>query len=229
MIIIKEWIDITADSLKGLWIDFIDFIPRLAGSIIVFLVGWVIAVAIGKLIAEILKRIQFDKIFEKGSWKLALEKADIKVDASAFIGAICKWVLVIFFLAASIQVLGFKELTYFLTDNILVFLPNVVVAAFIFVIAVIIADILEKVVKAAVEGARVGYGEVAGAIVRWSIWVFAALAILQQLGIGKTFMTDLFRGIVVMIVLVVGLSFGLGGKEIAADILRDLRNRLAKK
>lgn len=224
--IITGWLDTTIIALKNLWLGFIDFIPNLIGAIIVFLIGWLISIAVGKLIAEILKRIKFNRIFEKGGWKTALEKAEIKVDASAFIGAIIKWVLLIVFLAAAVEILGFNQLTVFLTQKVLPFLPNVVVAAFIFVVAVIIADILEKVVRAAVEGAKVGYGQLVGAIVRWSIWVFAILIILSQLGIGETFMADLFRGIVVMIVLAIGLAFGLGGKDVAAEILQDLRNKL---
>lgn len=226
--IVTSWLDTTIIALKNLWLGFIDFIPNLIGAIIVFLIGWLISIAVGKLIAEILKRIKFNRIFEKGGWKTALEKAEIKVDASSFIGAIIKWVLLIVFLAAAVEILGFNQLTVFLTQKVLPFLPNVVVAAFIFVVAVIIADILEKVVRAAVEGAKVGYGQLVGAIVRWSIWVFAILIILSQLGIGETFMADLFRGIVVMIVLAIGLAFGLGGKDVAAEILQDLRNKLRR-
>jgi len=226
--IVTGWLDTTIIALKNLWLGFIDFIPNLIGAIIIFLIGWLISVAIGKLIAEILKKAKFNRIFEKGGWKTALEKAEIKVNASAFIGAIIKWVLLIVFLAAAVEILGFNQLTIFLTQKVLPFLPNVIVAAFIFVVAVIIADILEKIVRAAVEGAKVGYGQLVGAIVKWSIWVFAILIILSQLGIGETFMADLFRGIVVIIVLSIGLAFGLGGKDVAAEILQDLRNKLRK-
>jgi len=226
--IVTGWLDTTIIALKNLWLGFIDFIPNLIGAIIIFLIGWLISVAIGKLIAEILKKAKFNRIFEKGGWKTALEKAEIKVNASAFIGAIIKWVLLIVFLAAAVEILGFNQLTIFLTQKVLPFLPNVIVAAFIFVVAVIIADILEKVVRAAVEGAKVGYGQLVGVIVKWSIWVFAILIILSQLGIGETFMADLFRGIVVIIVLSIGLAFGLGGKDVAAEILQDLRNKLRK-
>jgi len=226
--IVTGWLDTTIIALKNLWLGFIDFIPNLIGAIIIFLIGWLISVAIGKLIAEILKKAKFNRIFEKGGWKTALEKAEIKVNASAFIGAIIKWVLLIVFLAAAVEILGFNQLTIFLTQKVLPFLPNVIVAAFIFVVAVIIADILEKIVRAAVEGAKVGYGQLVGAIIKWSIWVFAILIILSQLGIGETFMADLFRGIVVIIVLSIGLAFGLGGKDVASEILQDLRNKLRK-
>lgn len=221
----EDWIDITVDSLKNVWQGFIDFIPRLIGALILFIIGWIIAVAIGKLIAEILRKIKFNRIFEKGGWKSALEKAEIKVDASGFIGAIFKWVLMIVFLAAAIEILGFVQLTGFLTD-VLNYLPNVVVAAFIFVIAVIIADILEKIVRAAVESIKVGYGQVIGAIVKWSIWVFAILAILSQLKIEAAgWIVNLINIVFIGIVATIAIAFGLGGKEVAAETVRNLKNK----
>ncbi len=225
---IKNWIDITIIALQDLWQGFIVFVPRLVGAIIIFLIGWVIAVAVGKIVAEVLKRIKFNKIFEKGGWKTALEKAEINADPSSFIGAIFKWVLVIVFLATSVEILGLAQLTSFLTDKVLGFLPNVIVAAFIFVVAVIIADILEKIVRATVEGAKFGYGHIAGAIVRWSIWIFAAFAILNQLGIGKELVTTITQGIVWFVVLAAGLAFGIGGKDVAGELLGDLKRKMKK-
>ena len=222
---LNDWIDITIESLKNVWQGFIDFIPRLIGALVLFIIGWIISVAIGKLVAEVLRRIKFNRIFEKGGWKTALEKAEIKVDASGFIGAIFKWVLMIVFLAAAIEILGFVQLTGFLTD-VLNYLPNVVVAAFIFVIAVIIADILEKVVRAAVEGVKVGYGQLVGVIVKWSIWIFAILAILSQLRIeAANWIIDLVKIAFIGIVAMIAIAFGLGGKEVAGEILRNLRNK----
>lgn len=225
--IVTNWLDTTVMALKNLWLGFIEFIPSLIGALVVFIIGWIIALAFGKLVAEVLKKVRFNQIFEKGGWKGVLGKADIKVDASEFIGSIIKWVLMIVFLAASIEILGFNQLTLFLTADVLPFLPNVVVAAFIFVVAVIIADVLEKVVRASIEGVKAGYGSVAGVIVKWSILGFAILAILYQLGIGAVFMADLFKGIVAMIVIAVGLAFGLGGKEVAGEIVRDMKNKLS--
>jgi len=102
----------------------------------------------------------------------------------------------------------------------------VIVAALIFVVTVILVDILEKIVRAGVEGVKVGYGQLVSVIVKWSIWIFAILAILHQLGIAKSFMETLFTGFVAMLVIALGIAFGLGGKEVAAEMLRDLRNKL---
>lgn len=220
-----DWGQETVNSLIGIWQDIIDFIPALLGAIIVFLVGWIIAVAIGKLVAEILKKVQFNKIFQTGDWKKALEKAEIKVDASAFVGAIVRWILLIVFLIAAVQILGFSGLDQFF-NRVLGYLPRVVVAAFMFVVAVILADIVEKVVRAAVEGAKLGSGPMVGAIIKWSIWVLAMFAILLQLGIAETLITTIIQGIVALIVIAGGIAFGLGGKDAAAEVIQDLKNKI---
>ena len=222
---ILDWYTVTLDALQNLWQGFVALIPALVGAIIVFVIGWFISVAAGKLIAEILKRIRFNQIFEKGNWDEALAKANIKVDASAFIGAIVKWVLAIVFLMAAVEVLGLKEFASLLKE-VLGYLPNVVVSAFIFVVAVLLADILEKVVRASVESIKAGYGHIVGLIIKWSIWIFAISIILVQLGVGAVLVQTLFTGLVAVIVISAGLAFGLGGKEIAADVLKDLYRKL---
>lgn len=222
---LQNWSSITLDALQNVWQGFLGFVPSLIGAVVIFAVGWMISIAIGKLVAEILKRLKFNELFERGNWDEALAKAGIKVDVSAFIGAIIKWILVIVFLLAAVEILGFVQLADFI-QKILAYLPNVVVAALIFVVTVIVVDIVEKVVRATVEGIKVGYGKIVSEIIKWSIWVFALLAILHQLGIAKPFMETLFTGIVAMLVISFGLAFGLGGKEVAADILKDLRNKL---
>jgi len=222
---IINWAETTGLVLINLWQGFLNFIPSLIGAIIVFAFGWLVAIWFGRIVAGVLRKLSFDKIFEKGGWKEALAKAELKVDAAGFIGAIAKWILVIVFLQIAVGILGLTAFAYFLRD-VLAYLPNVIIAALIFVVTVIVVDIVEKVVRAGVEGIRVGYGQMVSVIIKWSIWVFAILAILHQLGIAPVFMETLFVGIVAMLVISFGLAFGLGGRETAAEILQDLRRKL---
>lgn len=222
---IIDWYLVTLEALRALWQGFLFFLPKIIGALIVFLIGWLVAIGVGRLVAEILRRIKFNRIFEKGVWREALEKAEFKVDAAGYVGVIFKWILAIVFLLAAVEILGLEKFADFLT-NVLGYLGNVVIAVLIFVVAVIIADILEKIVRAAVEGTKVGYGQIAGAIVRWSIWIFAILAILIQLRVTPDLIKILFGGLVGLIALAGGIAFGLGGKEVAAEVLDGLRRRL---
>jgi hypothetical protein len=219
--------DILLTVLLNFWQSFIKFFPSLVGAIIVFLVGWAIAVVVGKIIAELLKRLKFNDICDKCGIKNALEKAEIKSDMSEFVGSIFKWVLVIVALLATVEVLGFNEFAIFIRQ-ILGYLPNVIVSVLIFIVAVIISDILEKIVKASVVSSGIGYADVVGIIVRWSILITAIMAILVQLRIAENIVNILWTGIVAFLVISGSLAFGLGGKDIAAEILRDLRKKLQR-
>ncbi len=223
---VLDWYTVTLEKLQDLWQAFMGFIPVLLGAIIVFVIGWFISVGIGKLITEVLKKLRFNQIFEKEGWKNALSKAEIKVDASGFIGAIVKWVLVIVFLMAAVEILGLVGFADFL-KGVLAYLPNVIVAALIFVVTVIVVDIVEKVVRVSVESIKVGYGQMVSAVIKWSIWIFAILAILYQLGIARPFMETLFTGLVAVLVISIGIAFGLGGRDVAAEILKDIKRKLS--
>ncbi len=222
--VILDWYSVTLQSLQGLWQGVIAFIPSLAGALVVFLIGWMVSVAVGAVVSDVLRRLKFNDMFETGGWKKALERADIKVDPAGFIGGIIKWVLVIVFLMASVEILGLSQFAVFL-QSVLAYLPNVVVACLIFVAAVVISDILEKVMRTMVEGTQVGYGSLVSMIVRWSIWIFALVAILLQLRVAPFLLQTLLTGIVALIVLAGGIALGLGGKDVAAEFLQDLRRK----
>lgn len=222
---IQAWSSVTLGALQGFWGGFISFVPKLIGAAIVFIIGWLIAVWIGKLIALILKKAKFDSIFEKAKWQEAMEKAELKMDMSEFVGSLIKWILIIVFLLAAVEILGMSQFAGFLS-GIVAWLPNVVVSVAIFIVAVIAADFLEKMMKAFVGKVNVKYVGLAGTIVKWAVWIFALLAILGQLGIAPEIIQILVTGVVALIVIAGGLAFGLGGKDMAKETLENLKEKL---
>src|SRR3989344_5132523 len=119
----------------------VTFVGNLILAIIIFVIGYLISAGIGKIIAEILKSIKFNKLFDKEGWHHALQRANVDVDPSEFIGAIFKWVFVIVSLLIAVDILRLAQFGMVLTQ-VLNYLPNVVVASLIFVVAVIISDIV---------------------------------------------------------------------------------------
>ena len=227
----QDWALITYEALQKGWEGilgkFLGIIPELLLATFLFLIGWFISCGIGKLVSEVLKKLKFNQVFESGGWKESLEKAEITVDPAEFIGAIFKWVLAIVSLSIAVEILGLEQFSVFLT-KILGYLPNVIVAVLIFAVTVVAADIIEKVIRAGVGGIKVGYARLAGTIAKWAIWVFAIFAILIQLGIAQSLLLVLFQGLVALMVIAGGLAFGLGGKDVAAELLQDLKGRFKK-
>ena len=229
-------IQITSDALYRAFFEelipgVVSFVPLLILAIIVFVIGWLFSVGIGRVVTDILKRIKFNQIFERGNWKEALERADLKIDPAGFVGSIFKWVLAIVFLLAAVEILGFSQFAGFLRD-VLGYLPNVIVAALIFVVAIIIADIVEKIVRAAVEGTSVGHGHLVGSIARWFIWIFAIFSALLQLDIAvlpvQVLIQTFVQGIGYGLALAMAIAFGLGGRDMAAEILRKMKDKIER-
>lgn len=210
----------------------IGFIANLVLAVIVFIIGYLISVGIGKLITEILKSVKFNKLFEKEGWRKALQRANVEVNPSEFIGAIFKWIFVIISLLVAVDVLRLVAFAGFLTQ-VLDYLPNVIVAVLVFVVAIIISDIVEKIVRATVERLRVGYGYIASSIVKWAIWVFTFFLILGQLLPSNALVATLYNGIVYgavgALALGIGLAIGLGGKDTAAKVISEMYRKIEER
>ena len=224
----SDWLSVVQPFLQQL----IAFIANLVVAIVVFIIGYLISVGIGKLVAEILKSIRFNKLFEKEGWRKALQRANVDVNPSEFIGAIFKWSFVIVSLLVAVDVLKLTAFAGFLTQ-VLNYVPNVIVAVLVFVVAIVISDIVEKIVRATVERLKVGYGFLAASIVKWAIWIFTFFLILGQLLPNNALIVTLYTGIVYGIVgalaLGVGLAIGLGGKDTAAKIISDMHKKIEER
>ncbi len=223
-----DWLLLVQPFLQSL----IAFIANLVLAVIVFIIGYLISVAIGRLITEILKSVKFNKLFEKEGWRHALQRANVEVNPSEFIGAIFKWVFVIVSLLVAVDILKLTAFAGFLTE-VLNYLPNVIVAVLVFVVAIVISDIVEKIVRTAVERLKVGYGFLAASIVKWAIWIFTFFLILDQLlpasMLVKTLYTSIVYGIVGSLALGFGLAIGLGGKDTAAKAIADMYRKIEER
>ncbi len=203
----------------------VTFVGNLVLAIIIFVIGYLISVGIGRIITEILKSLRFNMLFAKEGWAKAFQKAGVDVHPAEFVGAIFKWVFVIMSLLLAVDILKLAQFGMVLTQ-VLDYLPNVIVAALIFVVAVIISDIIEKVIRVAVERMKVGYGYVAASIVKWAIWIFTIFLVLNQLlpnnALIETLYMAIVYGIVGAVALGVAIAIGLGGKNTAKEMISDM-------
>lgn len=228
MVYSSEWLAVIQPTLQ----DLVKFVGNLLVAVIVFIIGYLISIGIGKLIAEILKSVKFNKLFEKEGWKRSMQRANIDVNPAEFIGAIFKWVFVVVSLMLVVDILkleGFRGLL----AQVIGYLPNVVVAVLVFVVAIIISDITEKVVRVSVERLKVGYGYIAASIAKWAIWIFTFLLILELVLpaslLIKTLYSSIVYGVVGALALGVGLAIGLGGKDTASRIIADMYRKMEEK
>lgn len=224
---LSVWTGAVTTSLTDLWFQFISIIPNIVAALVVFFVGWSIAIGLGRLVEKLMLMLRINNAFDSVTGlKRAVEQAGLKLDIAHFVGEIFKWFLIIVTLLASTDILGLNQVSQFLT-SVLLYIPNVVVAAVILVISVVLANFVYRTVLASVEAAGFTSGGAIAAICKWSILVFALLAALLQLNVAtqllQTFLTALFA----MIAIAGGLAFGLGGKDLATKWLQKAEHDLS--
>jgi small-conductance mechanosensitive channel len=224
---LPQWGDVIVASLQNVWSSVIGFLPLLIGALIVFIVGWVIAVSLGRLVEHVIKSLRFDSVLEQLEFHKVLDRAGMKLNSGAFIGGLVRWFLIVVFLLASLDILQLTQVSEFLRE-VLNFLPQVIVAAMILLIAAVVAETVEKTAKASIEAAGMKSGAVT-VLVRWAIWTFAIIAALYQLNVASILLQQLVSGLIYTFALAIGLAFGLGGKEVAADILGKMKKEMTNK
>lgn len=227
--LINTWGDVLTRSFQDLWIGVVDFIPSFVVAFVIFILGWIIGAVLGKAVAQIVQALKIDNALRSAGFESAVSRAGFKLDSGAFLGALVKWFIIIVFLVASLDVLGLTQVNVFLQQIVLLFLPNVIVAVLIMLVAVVIAEAMQNIVVGSARAANMRSANFLGTLTRWSIWVFAGLAALFQLGVAVAFIQTLFTGVVIAIALAFGLSFGLGGQKAASDYLDKLKRDVSHK
>lgn len=226
--LVQTWTETFVISMQELWVGVITFLPILLGALLVFLIGLAVASVLGKAVTRLARMAQLDKLFEDLGITEYIKKAGISWEVSRFLGGLVKWFFVVVAFLAAVDLLRLEQLSSYVRD-ILFYLPNVIVAALILLVAALLASFLEKLVKGSLKAAEVGPARFVGAVVRWSVWGFAIIAALTQLGVATSILEIIVMGFVAMIALAGGLAFGLGGRDVARDVLENLRKDLSSK
>jgi len=201
---------------------------QLIVAIIILILGWIIGAAISKIVEQLFKSIKIDKLLSSAGLEDLVAKAGIKLNSGKFIGELIKWFVIVVSLITAFDILGLSQVNAFLTGVVVGYIPNVIAAVLILLVAVVIAEVLRKAIVASAKAADIASYNFLGSVTKWAIWIFAVLAALFQLGIGATFIQTLFTGVIVALAIAVGLSFGLGGKEAAKDYIEKLKKEISK-
>lgn len=218
--------DIIIGSLQQVASAVGNFIPLFIGAVVVFIIGWIIAIAFGKFVEQIVRALKIDQVLAHLGLGHSLERAGLRLDSGAFVGGLVKWFLIVSFLLAAVNILGLTQVSDFLRD-VLRYIPQVIAAALILIIAAMVAETVERSIRGSIEAA--GYrGSLAGVVARWAIWIFAFVAAFQQLGIATALIQTVVTGLVAALAIAFGLAFGLGSKDAAAEFVSRMRSELRK-
>ena len=207
-------------ALTGALADFMSFIPKLIGALVVLLVGWLISNLVAGLVTRGLRMVRFNQIADRAEIDQFLAKAGVRMDPAAVVGKLAFWFLMLSFIIAAFGALGLSQMQTVLA-NIIGFIPNVIVAIVVLLIGALIANFVANLVRGSAGVSRVGDPNLLATIARSAVLVFATLMALDQLNIAPTIIDTLWTALIGMFAVAGALAFGLGGRDLAARLLDD--------
>lgn len=216
---ITQWSEAMMTSLTAAMALFFSAIPKILGFLLIVLVGWFVASVIDRGLTALLRSVRFNELSDRAGLTDFIDKMGMNTDPAGMIGLVVKWFVRLIALAVAFDALGLPAVSDVLRQ-LLLWLPNVVVALVVLVIGGLAARALSNVVRGSASEAGLSNANFLAKISSAVVWAFAIVVAVNQIGIATELVNTLFMAIVGALALGLGLAFGLGGRETAGEIVR---------
>ncbi|MDB5869081.1 MAG: small-conductance mechanosensitive ion channel-like protein [Polaromonas sp.] len=215
---VTEWSTALMTSLAAAMALFFSAIPKIFGFLVIVIVGWLLASLVEKAVAALLRTIRFNELAKRSGLADFVGKMGAGTDSAGLLGAVVKWFIRLIALVVAFDALGLPAVSDVLRQ-LLLWLPNVVVALVVLVIGGLLASALGNVVRGAAAKSALGNPDLLAKVASVLVWSFAIVVAVNQIGIATALVNTLFMAVVGAAALALGLAFGLGGRETAAQIV----------
>ncbi|NET34832.1 MAG: mechanosensitive ion channel [Cyanothece sp. SIO1E1] len=207
------------NTLEKLFTDLVGFLPNLLAALMILFIGWIIARIIAKVLQRVLKAIKIDRLAEKLNDIEMVANSDIDIKPSIFLSKLIYYVLMFIFFIAATDALGMEAVSELMSNILNNFLPNALAALIVFVIGIIAADFLKKLVKTACDSLAIPAASLIANVVFYFIFLNILIVTLAQLGIDTGFMETNLSVILAGIVLAFSIGYGMASRPVMSNYL----------
>ena len=221
---VNDWGEALLTSFSAALAMFMSAIPRVIAFAVILIIGWIVASLIAKGVAALLRAVRFNDLAYRSGFSGFVQSTGVHTDSAGLIADIAKWFVRLIALVVAFDALGLPAVSQVL-QQLLLWLPNLVVALVILVLAGLAANVVSSIVRGATSEAGFSNPGMLATVAKFAIWTFAIVVAINQLGIATTLVNTLFMGFVGALALAAGLAFGLGGRDTAARIVSNWYNQ----
>lgn len=210
--------DALIDSFKSMYVSALEFIPKIAVGIALFIVGWLIAKLISSIAKKTFLKIRIDKLAEKIELDKMLSRVNPELKLSGLLAKLIYYAIIIVFLIAIADVLGLDGLKSAIS-GMLAQTPKFIIALIIFVLGYYVAKMIQKAIYTATNSIGISGAKVIANIVFYLIIIFVSLTALEQTGMNTDLISDNITLILGAILLAFAISYGIASKGIVTNML----------
>ncbi|HSL28024.1 MAG TPA: hypothetical protein VK900_02395 [Anaerolineales bacterium] len=216
---INQWgTALTTSAAAALSVFFLA-IPRLIGFVVILLIGWLISGLLAAGVTALLRAVHFNLLAQRSGFHGFLLNMGLRTDSSSFVANTVKWFVRLIVLVVAFDALGLPAVSVVL-QQFLLWIPNLVAAVVILIIAGLAANALGDLVRGSTAQAEFENPDLLATITRVAVWSFGIVVAVNQVGIGQELVNTLFVGLTSALALAAGFAFGLGGRDVAARIVQ---------
>ncbi len=211
---------IISDSISAFLRGIGDALPNILAAIVILIIGWIIAKLLKAGVARLLKLVKFPTLTQRAGIDGFLAKGDVHQSSTDLIAVLVYWLVMLIVLVTAVNALGL-EVASQLLNQILLYIPNIIVAVVVVAVGLYAANFVSALVKTAAANAGIEQANLVAALSRWALIIFTLAIALDQLRIGRDLVVNGVLIIFGAAALAAALAFGLGAREVVGDYLNE--------
>lgn len=223
-----DWNTVLIEPVKAMLVRAATFLPTLIGILVILIVGWIVAAVLKNIAVRFLKIIQLDTASDKAGLNDVLKRGGIKQTLSELIGGLVYWLIMLLVVMTALNALGMTVVASLL-DKVILYIPNVIAAIFIFALGVFLSSVFSTVVRTAGANAGLPQAKFLGQLTQAIIVIFVVIMTMEQLNIATTILTTTVSIMLASIGLAFAIAVGMGSKDIAGKLMQNLVDKLKVK
>jgi mechanosensitive ion channel-like protein len=215
---VTNWLEAVMVSIAAALMAVLSFLPALIGAIVILVIGWILSGLVANVVTRLLERVGFNHAAERtGVTTFIARTGAHDFTAARVVAELVKWFIRLIFLEAAAAAIHLNAVTDII-NRIVLFIPNLIVALLVLMVGALVARFVGDLVRGSASEMGFGNPNMLASISRVAILAFAVIVAVNQVGIAAAIVNTLFMAIVFALALAVGLAFGLGGRDTAAQV-----------
>lgn len=204
--------------------QFVDFVPRLMGCLVILIVGYLVAKGVSVLVKKVLGQVGFDRIGEKLNQISIVKQLKTEIKLSEIIAKVLYYFILLVFLTAATETLGVDAITSMVL-SIVNFIPQLIAAAIMLQVGIMLADVIKNTVTSLCKSFNIPSARLIGNIVFIFFLIITFISALGQIGIETALLESSFNLILGGIVAAFALGYGIASRDVLANMIAALYSR----
>jgi hypothetical protein len=221
---LPDFTEVLRNIFNTLINQFVDFVPRLVGCLIILAIGYVVARVVRVVIGKVLNQVGFDRIGDKLNEIGIIKQLKTEIRLSDIVAKILYYYILLIFLTFSADKLGVSTITN-MVMSLVTFIPKLIAGAVMLQIGVMLSDAIKTAIVALCKSFNISAAKLIGNIAFIFFLIITLITALGQIGIETALLESSFILIIGGVVGAFALGYGIASRDVLANVISSFYSR----